>query len=188
MPPTTDRAVCELDHRISQINNRTAALGLHPEPLALTFGLQRSRAPRRRTPDLQAAEPVHQHCYAAKIRVRGRLDFRHFRVGARGSTREAHEVAGLVLESVAVCEVGGVDAKTCREEGEDVQACGVGGAHVGVDKGLVGHDEVGPLAGHFGGLRGGEGEVVFGDVEELGRVFCAGLVGYGGADAFVAGI
>lgn len=43
------------------------------------------------------------------------------------------------------------------------------------------------MAGHFGGRSGGrESEVVFGDVEEFGGVFCAGFVGYGGADAFVA--
>jgi hypothetical protein len=43
------------------------------------------------------------------------------------------------------------------------------------------------LAGEFGGGRGeGEGQVVFGDVEEFGGVFCARFVGYGGADAFVA--
>lgn len=42
------------------------------------------------------------------------------------------------------------------------------------------------MAGHFGCFGGGQGEVVFGDVEEFRRVFCAGFVGYGGADAFVA--
>ena len=47
------------------------------------------------------------------------------------------------------------------------------------------HDQGRPLAGHFGGLGGRHGEVIFGDVEELGGVFCAGFVGYGGADAFV---
>jgi len=35
-------------------------------------------------------------------------------------------------------------------------------------------------------LGGGEGEVVFGDVEELGGVFRAALVGHCGADALVA--
>jgi hypothetical protein len=51
---------------------------------------------------------------------------------------------------------------------------------------LVGEDEGRPLAGHLGCLGGGEGEVVFGDVEEFGRVFCAVFVGDGCAGAFVA--
>lgn len=50
------------------------------------------------------------------------------------------------------------------------------------------HYEGRPLTGEFGGGSGeGEGQVVFGDVEEFGGVFCAGFVGYGGPDAFVAG-
>ena len=48
------------------------------------------------------------------------------------------------------------------------------------------HDQGRPVARHFGGLREGQGEIVFGDVEEFGGVFCAELVGHGGADAFVA--
>ena len=49
------------------------------------------------------------------------------------------------------------------------------------------HYEGRPLAGECGGGSGeGEGQVVFGDVEEFGGVFCARFVGYGGADAFVA--
>jgi hypothetical protein len=42
------------------------------------------------------------------------------------------------------------------------------------------------VAGHLGGLGGGKGEVVFGDVEEFCCIFCARFVGYCGADSFVA--
>jgi hypothetical protein len=50
----------------------------------------------------------------------------------------------------------------------------------------VGHYERRPLAGHLRGLGGGQGEVVFGDVEEFGLVFCAVRVGDGGSGSLVA--
>lgn len=51
----------------------------------------------------------------------------------------------------------------------------------------MGHYQGGPGTGHLRGGGGrGEGQVVLGDVEEFRRVFRAGFVGHGGADALVA--
>jgi len=50
----------------------------------------------------------------------------------------------------------------------------------------VRHYQWWPLAGHLRGFGGGQGQVVFGNVEEFGRVFFACFVGYGRAGAFVA--
>ena len=62
----------------------------------------------------------------------------------------------------------------------------MGRPHVAVYEGLVGHYERRPLAGHLRGLGGGEGEVVFGDVEELGRVLGSRRIRHGGSSALVA--
>ena len=64
--------------------------------------------------------------------MRRRLDLRHLRIGTRRAARETHKVAGFLFEAVAGGDLGRVDSEACGEEGEDLKAGGMGGAHVGV--------------------------------------------------------
>ena len=67
MPARAEHPVCEFHCCVTQVYNRVATLGFHPQPFAGRVGFKGTSCTGTRRPNLKTTEPVEEHCDGAKI-------------------------------------------------------------------------------------------------------------------------